>query len=313
MKGSWLGKMPVPLPKDFVLGLDTQIGDLEHYDNPSYLAGEWQDHGWWYYYLYGLLVKLPLGTQVLFLLVLAARFRRPFMDNAWSELVLLAPAMIVFVTVSANTAFNHHFRYVLPCFGFGFIFLGQVVNLVEQRKLYQFVVCLLATCTVLSSLWTYPHLLAYFNEAAGGPRNGHKHMLHSSLDWGQDLLYLKWWLEQHPEAQPLELAYSGGFDAKAVGMDYAHPPGGPGSKTNGMDDQTRMGPLPGWYALSVNHIWASLPEYHYFQRFQPVAMAGYSIYIYHITLDEANRVRRELDLAELPKNWQPAEETDHAG
>ena len=28
-------------------------------------------------------------------------------------------------------------------------------------------------------------------------------------------------------------------------------------------------------------------------------MAGYSIYIYHITLDEANRVRRELGLPEL--------------
>jgi hypothetical protein len=29
-------------------------------------------------------------------------------------------------------------------------------------------------------------------------------------------------------------------------------------------------------------------------------MAGYSIYIYHISLDEANRVRRELGLPELP-------------
>jgi hypothetical protein len=37
----------------------------------------------------------------------------------------------------------------------------------------------------------------------------------------------------------------------------------------------------------------------YFQRFQPVAMAGYSIYIYYITLDEANRVRKELGLPEL--------------
>ncbi len=33
-------------------------------------------------------------------------------------------------------------------------------------------------------------------------------------------------------------------------------------------------------------------------------MAGYSIYIYHMTLDEANRVRRELGLPELPQDWQ---------
>ena len=33
-------------------------------------------------------------------------------------------------------------------------------------------------------------------------------------------------------------------------------------------------------------------------------MAGYSIYIYQITLDEANRVRRERGLPELPADWQ---------
>ena len=29
-------------------------------------------------------------------------------------------------------------------------------------------------------------------------------------------------------------------------------------------------------------------------------MAGYSIYIYHVTLDEANRVRAELGMDPLP-------------
>ena len=61
------------------------------------------------------------------------------------------------------------------------------------------------------------------------------------------------------------------------------------------------GPLPGWYALSVNEIFAQSKQYGHFQRFKPVAMAGYSIYIYHITPDEANRVRREIGLAELPE------------
>ena len=44
------------------------------------------------------------------------------------------------------------------------------------------------------------------------------------------------------------------------------------------------------------------PCYAHFQHCNPVAMAGYSIYIYHITLDEANRVRRELGLPELPRS-----------
>jgi hypothetical protein len=41
---------------------------------------------------------------------------------------------------------------------------------------------------MFSLVTIYPHQLAYFNELAGGPRNGHKYLLGSSLDWGQDLL-----------------------------------------------------------------------------------------------------------------------------
>ena len=37
-------------------------------------------------------------------------------------------------------------------------------------------------------------------------------------------------------------------------------------------------------------------RFSYFEHFAPVAMAGYSIYIYDITLVEANRVRRKLGL-----------------
>ena len=39
---------------------------------------------------------------------------------------------------------------------------------------------------------------------------------------------------------------------------------------------------------------------------ESVAMARYSIYIYHITPDEANRVRKELGLSELSEEWPAA-------
>jgi hypothetical protein len=297
---SWLTRVPIPLPEQFVLGLDLQILDLEHAGNPSYLRGTWRSRGWWYYYLYGLLVKAPHGTQLLLVLVVCARLRRPLLESAWGEFVLLAPAISVFLVASANTAFNHHFRYVLPCYGFGFVFLGQAANLFAHcGTVWRLVPCALLACTVSSSLWTYPHVLAYFNEAAGGARNGHKQMLHSSLDWGQDLLYLRRWLAQHPEARPLQMAYAGGFDAQAIGMPYAHPPLASGRERTATGNCDQPGPLPGWYALSVNNVWCLSRRYQYFHRFEPVAMAGYSVYIYHITLDEANRVRNELGLREV--------------
>jgi hypothetical protein len=54
--------------------------------------------------------------------------------------------------------------------------------------------------TVASTLGTYPHQLAYFNELAGGSERGADHLLHSNLDWGQDLFLLKEWIDstRHP-------------------------------------------------------------------------------------------------------------------
>lgn len=147
-----------------------------------------------------------------------------------------------------------------------------------------------------SSLWAYPHSLSYFNELVGGPKGGPAHLLDSNVDWGQDLLYLRRWLDAHPEARPLGLAFHGKYDARAVGIDSVAPPPGPPA-AHLAQDQT--GPLPGWYALSVTEIRGPHGYFGYFLRFEPVAMAGYSICIYHVTMEEANRVRRELGLVDL--------------
>jgi hypothetical protein len=45
---TWLGYLPVPLPKNYLLGLDLQKRDFEHYHQPSYLRGQFRDRGWWY-------------------------------------------------------------------------------------------------------------------------------------------------------------------------------------------------------------------------------------------------------------------------
>ena len=49
-----------------------------------------------------------------------------------------------------------------------------------------------------------PNYLAYFNQLAGGPSQGYKHLADSSLDWGQDLPALKQWLDREGLQQPGE-------------------------------------------------------------------------------------------------------------
>ena len=466
--GTWLGQIPVPLPADFVQGIDTQRLDFER-GLPSYLRGQWADHGWWYYYLYVAVVKMPLGTWLLVVLAVGVTVfdvvgrRRPPSPSvplprgegsrmpsppaplptnlrsvpagegrsilpspsvplpwgegrlyaSWrDEMVVLLPGVVLFVVVSSQTGFSAHSRYIVPVLPFLFVWVSKVgrvfagassllkkgtgsepagvyvaecgsrevpVPLCQQAasgslsatqqiarcekeedftqrrqgarspgifapwrlgvrlfsiRTAQVLVILALIWSVGSSLSIYPHSLSYFNELAAilptpadatypkpieaksddrgilskiqyalsvGPRNGPRHLLDSNIDWGQDLFYLEDWCESHPEAQPLKVAYWGNFPLEQSKVKSAgNPPVGPDEDHSDVTtNSATIGPLPGWYAVSVNDIYGRSRQYRYFLHFKPTAMAGYSIYMYHITLDEANRVRREMGLSEL--------------
>ncbi|MBA3315648.1 MAG: glycosyltransferase family 39 protein [Planctomycetaceae bacterium] len=185
--GTWLGSLPVPLPEQYVLGLDTQKRDFEDYRQPSYLRGEWKDGGWWYYYLYGCLVKVPHGTQLLVLMALLFSNHMLAATNRSSLdlVVLLLPAATLFVLASSQCEFSHHFRYVLPGFGFLTVLMGGLATVERPSLRAASMICVVATA--LSMLLNYPHQLAYFNEGSGGSRRGSEHLLGSNYDWGQDI------------------------------------------------------------------------------------------------------------------------------
>jgi hypothetical protein len=164
--------------------------------------------------------------------------------------------------------------------------------------------------------------MSYFNEAAGGPGNGGKFLNDSNLDWGQDLLFLKEWLGAHPEARPLGLAYYNYLDPALVGIAYRLPaPGPPLRPPEDPVEAARFGPRPGYYAVSVNYLLGARflapdgrggvrpilrrSEFAYFNRFTPIARAGYSINIYKISPSEANAVRERLGLPPLPSDPLP--------
>ncbi|MCL2709282.1 MAG: hypothetical protein FWE95_00240 [Planctomycetaceae bacterium] len=282
----FLASLPVPLPKQFVLGIDTQARDFEQYGQKSYLAGRWQDRGWYHYYVYGLLVKWPHGTQALFLLAVLMLVFWKKTKLSKDELMMILPGLAVLLAVSSQLEFNMHFRYVLPFVGFAFIFIGKVALLAESKVFWRVVVSVCIALSTASSLLNYPHSLAYFNELSGGTKNGHRHMLHSAIDWGQDLTYLKKWLEMHPEIELDGLAYHGGFDPSAIGINAPRPPVGQNATHFVQMDSSKMGPQPGWYALSTNALWGPSGEYDYFRHFTPVATAGRTIHIYHLTQED---------------------------
>ena len=94
----------------------------------------------------------------------------------------------------------------------------------------------------------YPHYLSYFNEVAGGPSNGHRVLLDSNIDWGQDLLRVADYQREHPEeVADMKLAYFGS----------AHPPFY-GIETQGLRSDYPFGQRPvlsgGTYVISVTQL-----------------------------------------------------------
>jgi hypothetical protein len=279
--GTLLGQLPVPLPQKYVEGIDRQKYHFE-YGNSSYIGGKWKKGGSVYYYLYAMMVKTPHGT---WLVMLAAIFGVVWLPKLRGrlrdDLFLLGVMLLLFSFVSLQTGINRHTRYVLSAFPFAFILASRVGRLFNRSNWIQAVPAI-AGCVwlLISSLATYPHHLGYFNELAGGPKNGVQHLSSSNIDWGQDLLYLADWLEDHPEVELDGLAWHCRVvDPSIVGL-----------KAGGVPEE----PEAGWYAVSMNKMPPCSKTYRYFENIEPVAWAGYSIPIFHITEEDAVRLREIL-------------------
>jgi hypothetical protein len=268
--GTMLGSLPVPLPQKYVEGIDRQKFHFEC-DNWSYLGGQWKKGGWRYYYVYAISVKSPHGTWMIILaaglgVLTTARLRGRLRDEAF----LAGTMILLFTFVSLQTGINRHVRYALPAFPFAFI-LASRAGLLFERKSWRLagVVGVGACWLVFSTLTTFPHHLSYFNELAGGPKNGGRHLNSSNVDWGQDLLYLKEWLDQHPNVKLDGLAWHcRAVDPAIAGIEAAEVP---------------HSLTPGWYAVSMNMITNRGGEYEYFKNLTPIAWAGHSIPIFCVT------------------------------
>ena len=205
-----------------------------------------------------------------------------------SALTCLCPAVVLAVA-SANTGMNHHVRYVMPVVPYLLVLASA--GCFRLGPFLRTRVCLtiaLAAYAALSSLVCFPHSLSYFNDFAGGPRNGIVHLNNSNIDWGQDLLMLRDWKRKNAPDEPLYLAYFGRVNPSHAGIDYHLPPQFQESSDN---------LEPGWYAVSVTLLQGraysvespdgksiNCPEnaYSYFGKTTPDDRVGHSIFLFHV-------------------------------
>lgn len=211
---SWL---PVPLPKDYVIGFDAQKLDAEVGEFGSYLAGKWSKRGWWYYNLVAFGVKTPIPFLAMLALCLWFLRRRRLKQNDLLCL-LVPPAILLFMMIAFNRL-NIGIRYLLPIFPFLFLMIGAIWHQLQGRWAHLLAGAILSWYAI-TSIASAPAHLSFFNLAVGGPKNGHRLLIDSNLDWGQDLYRLKPALAKLGYDGKIGLLYFGHVHPHLYGLNY---------------------------------------------------------------------------------------------
>lgn len=191
------------LPEAYLYGLaDTKIsaGDL-----PSYFFGRTYSGASHWYFPAALVIKSTLSFLILLAITIVVSLR-----GTWSmrrEVVFLAVPPIFLFALSSSSDLGIGYRHLLPMFPLLYILIaGCAAYLVSRNPKYGYGFAALLLWQVITSWAARPGLLAYANEAWGGPSKTHLYLSDSNVDWGQQLKAVRRYLQTHP-SQPCYFAY----------------------------------------------------------------------------------------------------------
>jgi hypothetical protein len=193
------------LPEAYIFGLARTM----HFTSArrAYLMGEFSNEGWASYFPIAFAIKTPIATILLLLGGLAAILLR---RGVCRDNILLVGALtfvLIYTAFIIQGRVNIGHRHLLPVYPPLLALAGGSAVWLSSR-VGRVLVGLAVVWLIGANLWIHPQYLAYFNEIAGGPANGHRWLLDSNLDWGQDLLRLRDYADAHPRER-IKLCYFG--------------------------------------------------------------------------------------------------------
>ncbi len=281
----------------------------------TYFLGQVYQGGLWYYFPIVYLLKVPIALHILTLIALFTalwKIKQPFLAesgkrfkgwllNHFPEFSMTVFLLIYWVTV-IDAKINIGVKHLLPTFPFIYILasLGLKnwitgIETIKFKKTALFLILLLLAWYAVSSLSVFPYYLTYFNELAGGPKNGYKYSADSNLDYSQDLKRLARWVEE----QEIEKIYID-YQSNAAQSDVRYYLGEKAIPWYGSSWWSWSGwqtfesfPSGNYFAISAYFLQLSrgepVPgfdwptgEYRWLNDYQPIAQIGNSIFVYYI-------------------------------
>ncbi len=207
-------------PEGFTNGL-VMTALLPHKIVMAHFGGRVSPDGWWYYFPIAFLLKTPLPLLLLLAmtpLVGSARERERF------DLQALAVAVAVYMGLAMSSPLSIGYRHLLPCIPLLLVWAGWVVKALWTTKRLRWLAMALLVWYGLGAARVAPHFLSFFNELAGGPDGGHRYLVDSNTDWGQDLDELAR-MSERLGLGTIKLSYFGSASPDAAGISYSALPG----------------------------------------------------------------------------------------
>ncbi|HTQ30504.1 MAG TPA: glycosyltransferase family 39 protein [Opitutaceae bacterium] len=224
------------LPEPFLYGLASTWRNAGQ--RAAFFNGRFDTQGQAFFFPYTFLVKTPLAMFAVMALALAAAVAR---WRAWDqrpsapvggaglragyETLPLWALQAVYWAAAIPSHLNIGHRHILPVYaplcvlgGAAAWWLGgadkrpeagRTIGAPEKAaRLAGVSLCVLMPVLAVEMMYWFPNYLAYFNGIVH-PSRAYRHLVDSSLDWGQDLPAVKRYIERHRLNGPVYLSYFG--------------------------------------------------------------------------------------------------------
>ena len=202
MKAVEFAKKHRLLPEGYLFGFAFVIKNSE--SRNAFLDGEFSKTGWLSFFPLVFIYKTPPITLLLFLLGIVALIGKILYNKKQKKGIVifykLAPFLIFafyYFAIAMFSNINIGQRHILPVYMPLFIISGGTVLYIQRYIKPMLFIIILFFLYFIQDLYIFPNYLSYFSPIAGGSSNGYKHLIDSSLDWGQGLYQVKDFLDKN--------------------------------------------------------------------------------------------------------------------
>lgn len=181
------------LPESYVQGL---VFVKANASRETYVFGRQLASGVWYYFPLTIAIKTPV---TLLALIMASLLTAGLWRSHRRPLIIVWMSVVVFLLAGILSKMNIGVRHILPACPFLVIMAAAAAAYWTARsRKYGLMVAGLLIYQAISYLHGFPNEIAYANELWGGPRQLHRYLGDSNVDWGQSAYQVRDYVARHP-------------------------------------------------------------------------------------------------------------------